>query len=214
MDEAGETSIKRRLSRNTQKLKALHREIAACRRCVEAGYSVESVPHLVVSGPADARLMVIGQAPPSERSSHGRPFSGPAGQRLYRWLAEAGWEEEEFRAHYYITAITKCYPGKAGKGDRRPTAVEQRLCRPFLDRELALVQPEIVVLVGGLAIETFLGHNKLENTIGQVIVRDSVHYVPLPHPSGASLWLNVSQNQARVREALRALNQLKQNLKL
>ena len=122
-------------------LAALHREIAKCRKCAEAGYTVESVPHLVVSGPAEARLMLIGQAPPSERSSHGRPFSGPAGQRLFKWLAEAGWDEEEFRARCYITAITKCYPGKAAKGDRRPTAVEQKLCRPFLDRELALVRP-------------------------------------------------------------------------
>jgi uracil-DNA glycosylase len=158
--------------------------------------------------------MVIGQAPPSERSSHGRPFSGPAGQRLFKWLAEAGWEEEDFRARYYITAITKCYPGKAGKGDRRPTSVEQKLCRPFLDRELELVKPQVIVLVGGLAIETFLGHNKLEHVVGHVIVQDGVRYVPLPHPSGASLWLNAPQNQARVHKALRALNQLRKDLQL
>ena len=195
-------------------LAALHDEIAACRRCAKAGYSVESVSHLVVSGPADARLMVVGQAPPSERSSHGRPFSGPAGQRLFQWLAEAGWEEEDFRARCYITAITKCYPGKAAKGDRRPTAAEQKLCRPFLDRELALVQPEVIVLVGGLAIQTFLGQNGLEDIVGKVIVRADVRYVPLPHPSGASLWLNAPHNQARVHKALRGLGQLRRHLKL
>ena len=196
------------------KLAALHRQIAACRQCAEAGYTVESVPHWVVSGPADARLMVIGQAPPSERSSHGRPFSGPAGQRLFKWLAEAGWEEKDFRARCYITAITKCYPGKAAKGDRRPTAAEQKLCRPFLERELALVRPEVIVVVGGLAIQTFLGENRLEDIVGKVIVRADVRYVPLPHPSGASLWLNVPHNQARVRKALQALGQLRQDLKL
>ncbi len=195
-------------------LAALHDEIAACRRCAKAGYSVESVSHLVVSGPADARLMVIGQAPPSERSSHGRPFSGPAGQRLFQWLAEAGWEEEDFRARCYITAITKCYPGKAAKGDRRPTAAEQQLCRPFLDRELALVRPEVIVLVGGLAIQTFLGQNRLEDIVGKVIVRADVRYVPLPHPSGASLWLNAPHNQVRVHKALRELGQLRQHLKI
>ena len=195
-------------------LAALHDEIAACRRCAKAGYSVESVSHLVVSGPADARLMVVGQAPPSERSSHGRPFSGPAGQRLFKWLAEAGWEEEGFRARCYITAITKCYPGKAAKGDRRPTAAEQKLCRPFLDRELALVRPEVIVLVGGLAIQTFLGENRLEDIVGKVIVRADVRYVPLPHPSGASLWLNAPHNQARVHKALRGLGQLRRHLKL
>ena len=192
----------------------MHREIAACRKCAEAGYHVESVPHLVVSGPVSARLMVIGQAPPSERSSHGRPFSGPAGQRLFRWLVEAGWEEEVFRARCYITAITKCYPGKAPKGDRRPTAAEQRLCRPFLDRELTLVRPAVIVPVGGLAIGTFLGDNKLEDTVGRVVVRDDRQYVALPHPSGASLWLNAPQNQARVHQALKALGQLKHDLQL
>ncbi len=79
--------------------------------------------------------------------------------------------------------------------------MEQKLCRPFLDRELALVPPVVIVLVGGLAIETFLGHNRLENTVGQVITRDGVRNVPLPHPSGASLWLNAPQNLARVRKA-------------
>jgi uracil-DNA glycosylase family 4 len=195
------------------KLAGLHREIAVCRQCAEAGYTVESVPHLVVSGPVEARLMMIGQAPPSERTSHGRPFSGPAGRRLWKWLAEASWEEQDFRTRCYITAVTKCYPGKAAKGDRRPTAAEQKLCRPFLDRELALVHPEVIVLVGGLAIQTFLGENRLEDIVGRVVVRDHVRFVPLPHPSGASLWLNTPQNQERVRKALEALRKLKAVLK-
>jgi uracil-DNA glycosylase family 4 len=114
----------------------------------------------------------------------------------------------------YLTAITKCYPGKAGKGDRRPTAVEQKLCRPFLDRELELVKPQVMVLVGALAIETFLGHDKLEDIVGQTIIQDGVCFVPLPHPSGANLWLNALQNQTRVGKALRALNQLGQDLQL
>ena len=194
-------------------LVALHREIAACRQCGEAGYTVESAPHLVVSGPAEARLMVIGQAPPSARSSHGRPFSGPAGQRLFKWLSEAGWEEEDFRARCYITAITKCYPGKVAKGDRRPSSVEQKLCHPFLDRELALIHPEVIVLVGGLAIHTFLGENRLD-IVGHVVERRGVRHVPLPHPSGASLWLNVPENQARVRKALLTLEQVKRELNL
>ena len=202
------------MQKASDELAILHREIAACRKCVESGYTAESAPQLVVSGPVNARLMVIGQAPPGERSSQGRPFSGPAGQRLFKWLAEAGWEEQDFRARCYITAITKCYPGKAAKGDRRPTSVEQKHCRPFLDRELALVHPQVIVLVGGLAIQTFLGENKLENVVGKVMVGDDIHYVPLPHPSGASLWLNTLQNQARVRCALRALDRIKHELNL
>jgi uracil-DNA glycosylase len=200
--------------RRVTALQDLHGEIAACRQCAEAGYAVQSVPRLVVSGPADARLMLIGQAPPGERSRHGRPFSGPAGQRLFKWLAEAGWAEDEFRARCYLTAITKCYPGKAAKGDRRPSVAEQKLCRPFLERELDLIRPSVIVLVGGLAIETFLGHNTLQDSVGRVVLQDGARYVPLPHPSGASLWLSAPQNQARVREALQALSRLKQELDL
>lgn len=97
---------------------SLRSQIVTCRRCVEAGYWVEAPP--IVSGPATARLMVVGQAPGKvEASQTRRPFSGPAGKRLFRWFAEAGWTEDEFRSINYMTAITKCFPGPhpSGRGD-------------------------------------------------------------------------------------------------
>ena len=111
-----------------------------------------------------------------------------------------------------MTAITKCYPGKhpGGRGDRAPSRAEQRLCASFLERELALVQPEIVIPVGGLAVRWFLGKVKLVEAVGTAIQDDEGRWiVPLPHPSGASLWLNKPENQALVRRALEHLRVLR-----
>ena len=103
--------------------------------------------------------MLVGQAPGVTEAQVKRPFNASAGQRLFQWLAQAGLEEESFRVHNYMTAVTKCYPGQhpKGKGDRKPSRAEQLLCRPFLDQELALVQPKVVLAVGSLAIQTLLG---------------------------------------------------------
>ncbi len=186
-----------------------------CRRCLEADYPI--TPGAVFSGPAGASVMIVGQAPGVTETQIGRPFNGQSGRRLFSWLAQVGWEEPEFRATQYVTAVTKCFPGKAsggkGKGDRVPTRAEQKLCAPFLEQELALVRPRILVLVGGLAIRRFLGPVKLAQVVGQVTQDETGCWiVPLPHPSGASLWLNRPENQERVTHALAHLRRLYQGL--
>lgn len=194
----------------------LHAQMRACRRCLDAGYAI--VPGAVFSGPASARVMVIGQAPGVTESQVKRPFNGTSGTRLFRWLAQAGWEETDFRSRHYMTAVTKCYPGKArgGKGDRAPSRAEQKLCRPFLDEELVLVAPGVVLPVGRLAIELFYGRKfKLVDVVGTSRQDAQGRWiVPLPHPSGASLWLNRPAHQAQVTEALSILSRLKQALDL
>ena len=180
----------------------------ACTRCLEAGYQI--APGAVFSGPAPAPLMLVGQAPGVTEAETKRPFNATSGTRLFQWLAEAGLEEGEFRARYYMTAVTKCYPGKhpKGKGDRKPSRAEQALCRPFLERELALVRPRVLLAVGGLAIETLLGQKlRLDQTVGRVFQVEGRHVLPLPHPSGASLWPNRPANQARIRRALALLQE-------
>jgi uracil-DNA glycosylase len=187
---------------------ALEAEMRACTRCLEAGYQI--APGAVFSGPAPAPLMLVGQAPGVTEAETKRPFNASSGTRLFQWLAEAGLEEGEFRARYYMTAVTKCYPGKhpKGKGDRKPSRAEQALCRPFLERELALVRPRVLLAVGGLAIETLLGQKlRLDQTVGRVFQVEGRHVLPLPHPSGASLWPNRPANQARIRRALALLQE-------
>jgi len=146
--------------------------------------------------------MIIGQAPGAIELTTGLPFSGRAGAELRRWLARAGIDE----AHLpYRTSMTKCFPGKAatGAGDRRPSPAEIALCAPWLDAELALVRPRIVLLVGQLAIERFWGKRPLGDVVGKARKDGDRILIPLPHPSGASRWLNQPANRALLERALR-----------
>ncbi|NJM39987.1 MAG: uracil-DNA glycosylase [Anaerolineae bacterium] len=198
-------------------LAELHKEIAACRLCAQAGFFAESSP-IVVNQPiaAQPRLMLVGQAPASPLRSKGKPFSGQAGRVLFGWLAQAGFSEDEFRVQCYFTAITKCYPGPAkssaragvGQGDRVPTAKERALCHPFLLRELALVQPKLIITVGRLALTYFLGEVNFTEAIGEVYEREGQTILPLPHPSGVSRWTNALENKARLVGALEKLKKL------
>jgi uracil-DNA glycosylase len=180
----------------------------ACRKCLEAGFEI--TPGAIFAGTVPAPVMLVGQAPGVTEVQAQRPFNASSGRRLFQWLAQSGFEETHFRSHYYMTAVTKCYPGKrpTGKGDRKPSRAEQKLCRPFLDRELALVQPRVLLAIGGLAIETLLGQKlRLAESVGRVFKVDGRWILPLPHPSGASLWPNAPENQARIQQALTRLRE-------
>lgn len=196
-------------------LARLHRDILACTRCVEAGYLAGAAP--VLSGYADNRIMLIGQAPGAVEAVRRLPFQGRSGKVLMAWLGRAGFaSEEQARRHIYMTSITKCFPGKgSGGGDRRPSRAEVDLCRSHLDRQLALVNPQVLILVGGLAHERFLPGRPLGSLVGRLFdlsggelsgrTRTRPLLVPLPHPSGASRWLNVPENRALLDRALRRL---------
>jgi len=180
-------------------LALLHARIRACTKCVDAGRLPSAFP--IVAGNASDRVMIIGQAPGAVELTTGLPFSGRAGAELRRWLAEAGIDE----AHLpYRTAITKCFPGKAasGAGDRRPSPPEIALCAPWLDAELALVRPRVVLLVGTLAIERFWGKVPLSEVVGKSRVEGERVLIPLPHPRGASRWLTDPENRERLARAL------------
>lgn len=199
----------------------LHAALRDCRLCIEAGHPIEGLP--VFSGSQSARLMLVGQAPgAAEEGTRHMPFGGGAGARLFQWLARAGWDEQSFRASCYMTSVTKCFPGKSmsGNGDRVPSVAEQKLCRPWLEAELALVQPAVIVPVGSLAIRLFWpqqagGKLKLNDVVGEAVVDDAGrHIVPLPHPSGASRWHNDPRNVGRLERALFRLRALRLELGL
>jgi len=191
-------------------LELLQIDMRSCTRCVDAGHSVTA--GAVFSGTVGARMMLVGQAPGPAEAVSGTPFCGPSGRRLFRWLADAGWQEDEFRRTQYITAITKCFPGKGktGRGDRVPTAGERGLCAPFLDRELELVAPQLILAIGGAAITRFLGSGPLDARVGQAFHVGDRTVVPLPHPSGANLWLNLPESQALLRRTLNLLRDLRE----
>jgi uracil-DNA glycosylase len=186
----------------TRALARLHRDIRGCTKCADAGFIPRAFP--IVAGKASDRVMIVGQAPGAIEPTTGLPFSGRAGAELRRWLARAGIDEHHLP---YRTAITKCFPGKAasGAGDRKPSPPEIANCAPWLEREIALVRPRILLLVGQLAIERFIGKKPLHEVIGTVRRDGDRILIPLPHPSGASRWLNEPANRALLDRALRIL---------
>jgi uracil-DNA glycosylase len=113
-------------------------------------------------------------------------------------------DEEEFYATFYCASVTRCYPGRmpGGRGDRTPTPTEQALCALWRDWELRLLRPSLIVTVGGLAARRLLGIERLGECVGVRLERGDAAVVPLPHPSGASGWLNVPANRRLLEQAV------------
>ena len=180
-------------------LASLQRDLARCRACVEAGYPLESPPVRAPSHGQHAYL--YGQAPGIVEGAERLPWRGRAGQTLRRWL---GLGEDEFYATFYCASVTRCYPGRApsGRGDRTPAPRERELCAFWHRWELELLRPALIVTAGGLALRALLGLPSLTVCVGRRYELGGVPVVPLPHPSGASGWLNLSENRARLERAL------------
>lgn len=196
-------------------LSLLADQIAACRACVLAGYLGEANP--IRPGQVDRpRIVLVGQAPGAVTDRKGYHFAGPAGRFLEAWFDRAGFSPGYFRQRVYLTSLTRCFPGKspAGNGDRPPSPAEIALCRPFLQRELDLIQPALILLVGKMAIDTFLGRQPLAASVGRVFERDGRSLLPLPHASGVSRWLNAPDNRALLELALAELRRLRIELNL
>jgi uracil-DNA glycosylase len=199
-------------SRRRARVIALNTRLRACRKCHLAGYldERESVPIARDPDP-DAplpRILLVGQAPGLRATVQDRPFTGIAGDKLRAWFERGGIPRSEFYARIHFAAVTRCYPGRlaGARGDRVPSPEEQALCRPWLDELIDVVNPEIVLLVGSLAIRTFLGpFRSLSDVVGTAAVREGVRYLPLPHPSGVSRWLNEPENVAAVERAMMIL---------
>ena len=191
-----------RRKRFYRSLSSLQRDNSVCRVCVEAGYPLESLP--VFEGRAGQGAMIVGQAPGIVEGEKRRPWRGRAGRTLRRWLEL---DEERFYSTFYCSSVTRCYPGRhpSGRGDRPPSPRELELCRFWLEWELRLLRPRLVVPVGGLAIKRVLGISGLADCIGSMFELGDAVAVPLPHPSGASGWLNSLENRKRLDEALALL---------
>ena len=158
--------------------------------------SCEGGARPVLSGDGSERAMLIGQAPGWREIETGLPFAWDAGTRLCGWLAAAGISTEEFRGRWYVTSIGKCYPGRAAGSslDRPPSRAEIERWAPFLREELRIVAPRLLLLVGGLAHRFAFGPSaRLDDLVGRELAWEGApgaSVLCLPHPSGASTWLN------------------------
>jgi uracil-DNA glycosylase len=187
-------------------LRVLHGELDACTACPKM---IRPVVHgAAVASP----VMLVGQAPGPREGTFGRPFAWTAGRTMFGWFEQAlGMPEEAFRASVYIAAVARCFPGKAkGGGDRRPDPGEIASCETWLEREVAILEPELVVPVGTLAIERVLG---IKTPLVEIIGTErrarwhgrEVDVIPLPHPSGASPWHRIEPGKTLLVKALKRL---------
>jgi len=183
----------------TRSIASLQRQNASCRRCLEAGFPI--VPRPVFAGRPGQRAYLYGLAPGRVEAETGLPWQGRAGRTLRRWL---GLEEDAFFELFYCASVTRCFPGPSpgGRGDRRATPVEEALCTPWREDELRLLRPALVVTIGLAAARQLLGVRRLTDAIGKSYVLDDAIAIPLPHPSGASGWLNDETNRRRLGKAL------------
>ena len=191
----------------SRELTDLQRACRACDRCVRDGLIPAAAP--TFQGGTGAPFLLVGQAPGPVEIEQGRPFAGRAGREIGRWMAQAGFaSDEEFRRLTYLTAVMRCFPGRlpSGKGDRPPPGRAVRNCASWLDAELALLRPRVLIPVGQLAIRRFLGPGSLEERVGRTFGKGPL-VIPLPHPSGQSRWLNEPANRARLARALQLLGE-------
>jgi uracil-DNA glycosylase len=166
---------------------------------------------VVVGRPVNSRAILIGQAPGDKEPVMGRPFAWTAGKTLFKWFsAVPGWSEDETRDRIYFAAVCRCFPGKnPGGGDRVPNPEEIANCDRWLQREIKLLQPDLLIPVGKLAIGRLLPLAPLTDVIGRSfsvkIQGRSIDVIPLPHPSGASPWHRMEPGITLLRRAMKLI---------
>jgi uracil-DNA glycosylase len=174
-----------------------------CRRCPR----VQSTP--VSGGPIVSDVMFVGQAPGPREPVLQKPFAWTAGRTLFQWLEQfCGLTEAEVRTRIYFAAVCRCFPGKtATGGDRVPAADEVLNCSRWLDEEIQILRPRLIVPVGRLAIAQFIECPGLEVIISRRFRAErgghAFDLIPLPHPSGASPWPKIPPGKALLESALR-----------
>ena len=163
---------------------------------------------VVSGGPVVSRVMLVGQAPGDKEPVLGRPFAWTAGKTLFRWFEESmGLPEPGFRSSIYMAAVCRCFPGKKETGgDRVPAREEIQACWSWLEAEVRILRPELVLAVGKLAIQQFLAGPRLDEVVGRIYRvgwgEGRFDLVPLPHPSGASPWHRMEPGKTLLQGAL------------
>lgn len=148
-------------------------EVRACRRCRLCEGRAHAVPG---EGNPQARLMFIGEGPGAQEDQTGRPFVGAAGQLLDRLLSGVGLSRDEV----FIANVVKCRP----PGNRVPQDDEALACQEWLMAQIAVVQPEIIGLLGGTALNFVLDPEaRITRVRGQIFRKDGLLFMPLFHPA-------------------------------
>jgi uracil-DNA glycosylase len=176
-----------------------------CRRCPHM------LPPPVSGGAVVSRVILIGQAPGMREPVLRKPFAWRAGRTFFRWFSDAcGLTEAQMRSSIYFAAVCRCFPGKTmAGGDRIPNPDEIRNCSSWLNDEMEILRPRLVIPIGKLAIAQFVSFAKLDEVIGRSfrMKRDHDVYdlIPLPHPSGASPWHRIPPGKKLLQQAMQLI---------
>jgi len=192
--------------KNNELILAHHDALGRCRLCPDM------IPPVIIGQAVAAEILLIGQAPGDKEGDLGRPFAWTAGKTLFKWFESIGVSEHDFRQQVYMSAVCRCFPGKNPKGgDRVPDRTEIKTCSQWLNKEIELLQPGLIIPVGKLAIAQYLTVGKLVDVIGKEFKLSingvDVDMIPLPHPSGASTWHRMSPGKELLAQALDLLAQ-------
>ncbi len=189
-----------------QKILQHQQALAGCTACPDM------IPPSVVCGPVVSKILLVGQAPGVKEPELKRPFAWTAGKTLFNWFASIGLEEDAFRQKVYMSAVCRCFPGKNPKGgDRVPSEEEIKRCSKWVNGEIELLKPQLLIPVGKLAIVQYMSCDKLVEVIGKQhrleIAGRKMDVIPLPHPSGASTWHRMEPGKTLLQDALQLIAQ-------
>ena len=155
-------------------LSQLYEEIALCRRCDLYKTRTKAVPG---EGAVNADIVFIGEAPGRYEDQQGRPFVGPAGQYLNKLLDSIGLKREQV----YITNIVKSRP----TDNRDPLPAEITACRPWLDKQIEIIEPKMIVTLGRYSMALFFPGKGISKIHGKPQKKDGIIYYPMYHPAAA-----------------------------
>jgi len=185
----------------SKELEIVHREISACAKCILHQSRVKAVPGV---GPANADILFIGEAPGFHENQQGLPFVGAAGKYLDELLEKIGLR----RVDVFITNVVKCRP----PGNRDPQPEEIEACRPYLDRQIELLQPKMIITLGRFSMARYFPNAKISQIHGQPRKMEGVIYYPMYHPAAAlhqpSLRRPVEDDVLKIPELLAQIDEM------
>ena len=155
-------------------LQELHQRIASCPDCDLCRTRTNAVPG---EGPPDAEILFVGEGPGFYEDQQSRPFVGPSGKFLEELLASIGLRRDQV----FITNVVKCRP----PNNRDPLPGEIEACRKYLERQIELIRPKVIVSLGRYSLAWFSPGDKISRAHGQVKVMDGIYFIPMYHPAAA-----------------------------
>ena len=186
---------------NKSELDALNQQIAVCKKCILHKSRVKAVPGV---GPETADIMFIGEAPGFHENQRGLPFVGAAGKFLDELLDKIGLRREDV----FIANVVKCRP----PGNRDPQPDEIEACRPYLDQQIKLIQPKMIITLGRFSMARYFPSAKISQIHGKPRKMEGVIYYPMYHPAAAlhqpSLRRTVEEDVLRIPELLVQIDEM------